>query len=93
MFARVFEGCGKMLCAPVDSMRILCDTALVGGNEAAGETRRQAMTTKAASAAGRALGRLAAGKPKNYSVEELARRAEWARGLAAKRKAKQEASK
>jgi len=44
--------------------------------------------SRQASAAGRALGRLAAGKPKNYSPEERARRAEWARGLAARRKVK-----
>ena len=33
-----------------------------------------------------ALGRLAAGVPKNYSAAERKRRAEWARGLAARRK-------
>ena len=44
--------------------------------------------SRQASAAGRALGRLAAGKPKNYSPEERARRAEWARGLAARRRSK-----
>ena len=37
-------------------------------------------------AAAVALGRLAAGVPKNYSQEERNRRAELARGLAARRK-------
>ena len=37
-------------------------------------------------AAAQALGRLAAGIPKNYSSAERKRRAELARGLAARRK-------
>ena len=36
--------------------------------------------------AAQALGRLASGVPKNYSAAERKRRAEWARGLAARRK-------